>query len=125
MVADDRRYSEEHEWILVEGEIGTVGVTEYAAGELGDVVYVELPEPGAEYNMGDSVGTIESVKAVADLYIPVSGEILEVNAVVVDSPELVNKDPLEEGWLLKVRLADPGELSRLLSPAAYEELIGG
>jgi glycine cleavage system H protein len=125
MTADDRKYSEEHEWILVDGEIGTVGVTEYAAGELGDVVYVELPEPGSEFNMGDSVGTIESVKAVADLYIPISGEIVEVNQAVADNPELINKDPLDEGWLLKVRLADPGELDRLLSLSAYEKLTGG
>ncbi len=125
MVADDRKYTEEHEWILVEGETGTVGVTEYAAGELGDVVFVELPEVGGDVNIGDAVGTIESVKAVADLYAPVSGEILEVNEAIVESPELVNTDPLEGGWMFKVRLADSSELERLLDAKAYQGLIGG
>jgi glycine cleavage system H protein len=125
MMADDRKYSEEHEWVLVDGEIGTVGVTEYAAGELGDVVFVELPEVGAEYNMGDAVGTIESVKAVADLYTPISGEVVEVNAAVADNPELVNKDPMDKGWLMKIRIADSSELERLLSGGRYEALIGG
>jgi glycine cleavage system H protein len=125
MMADDRKYSEEHEWVLVDGEIGTVGVTEYAASELGDVVFVELPEVGAEYNMGDAVGTIESVKAVADLYTPISGEVVEVNAAVADNPELVNKDPMDKGWLMKIRIADSSELERLLSGGRYEALIGG
>jgi glycine cleavage system H protein len=125
MVADDRKYTEEHEWVQVEGETGTVGVTEYAAGELGDVVFVELPEVGGDVNMGDAVGTIESVKAVADLYAPVSGEILEINEAIVESPELVNTDPLEGGWMFKIRLADSSELERLLDAKAYEELIGG
>jgi glycine cleavage system H protein len=125
MVADDRKYTEEHEWILVEGETGTVGVTEYAASELGDVVFVELPEVGGDVNIGDAVGTIESVKAVADLYAPVSGEILEINEAIVESPELVNTDPLEGGWMFKIRLADSSELERLLDAKAYEGLIGG
>jgi glycine cleavage system H protein len=125
MVADDRKYTEEHEWVLVEGDIGTVGVTEYAASELGDVVFVELPEVGSDVNMGDAVGTIESVKAVADLYAPVSGEILEVNEVIVESPELVNTDPVDSGWMFKIRLADSSELERLLDAKAYEGLIGG
>jgi glycine cleavage system H protein len=125
MVADDRKYTEEHEWVQVEGETGTVGVTEYAAGELGDVVFVELPEVGGDVNMGDAVGTIESVKAVADLYAPVSGEVLEINEAIVESPELVNTDPLEGGWMFKIRLADSSELERLLDAKAYEELIGG
>ena len=124
MIADDRMYTEEHEWILVEGEVGMVGVTEYAAGELGDVVFVELPEAGSEFNLGDVVGTIESVKAVADLYTPVSGEIVEVNENVADNPELLNSDPLDEGWLFKVKLADPGELDRLLTASGYEALLG-
>jgi glycine cleavage system H protein len=125
MVPDDRKYSNEHEWVLVEGDTGTVGITEYAASELGDIVFVELPEAGSEFNQGDTVGTIESVKAVEDLYVPISGEIVEVNAAVVDSPELVNKDALDEGWLLKIRLADPGELENLLSARDYEALLGG
>ena len=89
MVADDRKYTDEHEWVQVEGDVGTVGVTEYAAGELGDVVFVELPEIGSEFSQGDTVGTIESVKAVADLFLPVSGEIVEINDAVVDVYEAV------------------------------------
>ena len=125
MVPDDRKYTQEHEWVQVEGEIGIVGVTDFAAGELGDVVFVELPETGSEFSQGDTVGTIESVKAVADLFIPVSGEIIEINEAVVESPELLNKDPLDDGWLLKVRLADASELEQLLDAGAYNKLIGG
>jgi glycine cleavage system H protein len=125
MIPDDRKYTDEHEWVLVEGEAGTVGVTDYASSELGDVVFVELPELGSEINMGDAVGTIESVKAVADLYSPVSGEVVEVNTEIAESPELVNKDPMDAGWLFKLRLSDPGELDRLLSAGDYESLIEG
>ncbi len=125
MVPDDRKYSQEHEWILQEDDIATIGVTDHAAGELGDVVFVELPEVGAEFNQGDSVGTIESVKAVADLYLPVSGEIVAVNEAVADSPELVNQSPMDDGWLMKVKLSDPSEVENLLAAAAYEGLLGG
>ena len=125
MVPDDRKYTQEHEWVQVEGDIGTVGITDHAAGELGDIVFVELPETGSEFSAGDSVGTIESVKAVADLYLPVSGEIIEINEAVVDSPELVGNAPMDDGWLVKVRLVEPSELDRLLDASAYEELLGG
>lgn len=125
MVPDDRKYTQEHEWVQVEGEIGTVGVTDFAAAELGDVVFVELPEIGSEFSQGDTVGTIESVKAVADLYMPVSGEIVEINDTVVEGPELLNKDPLDDGWLFKVRISDPSELEQLLDAGAYNKLIGG
>lgn len=125
MVPDDRKYTQEHEWILMDDGVGTIGVTDFAAGELGDVVFVELPEPGTEFSQGDTVGTIESVKAVADLYLPVSGEIVEINETVVDHPEIINSDPLDEGWLLKVRLSDPTEVDQLLDAAAYGELLGG
>lgn len=129
MVPDDRMYTQEHEWVRVEedpdGQVGVVGVTEFAAGELGDVVFVELPEVGAEFNQGDTIGTIESVKAVADLYLPLSGEIIEINQAVVDHPELLNSDPFEDGWLLKVRVADQGELGSLLDGPAYKELLEG
>lgn len=125
MVPDDRKYTQEHEWIQVEDGVGTIGVTEFAAGELGDVVFVELPETGSEFSQGDTVGTIESVKAVADLYLPVSGEVVEINEAVVDSPELVNGDPMDEGWLVKVRLADPSEVDQLMDAAAYNSLLGG
>jgi len=125
MVADDRKYTKSHEWVMVEGDVATVGVTEYAAAELGDVVFLDLPEPGSEIIHGEPIGTIETVKAVEDLYSPVSGEVLEVNQAVVDTPELVNNDPLEAGWLMKVRLAGRGELDDLLSAAEYETLLGG
>ena len=125
MVPDDRKYTQEHEWIQIEDGVGTVGLTDFAAGELGDVVFVELPEVGAEFSQGDPIGTIESVKAVADLFFPVSGEIVEVNEAVVDNPEIVNSDPLEDGWLLKVRLSDLAEMDQLLDAAAYGELLGG
>ena len=125
MVPDDRKYTQEHEWVQVEGDIGTVGVTDHAAQELGDIVFVELPDTGSEFSMGDAIGTIESVKAVADLYLPVSGEIVEINEGVVDSPELVNNSPMDDGWLLKVRLTDPAELERLLDASAYENLLEG
>jgi glycine cleavage system H protein len=125
MVPDDRNYTQEHEWILIEDGVGTIGVTDFAAGELGDIVFVELPEIGSEFSQGDTIGTIESVKAVADLFLPVSGEVVEVNEAVVENPEIVNSDPLEDGWLLKVRLNDPTEIDRLLDAAAYGELLGG
>ncbi len=125
MVADDRKYTKSHEWVMVDGETATVGVTEYAASELGDVVFLDLPEAGTEINAGEAVGTIETVKAVEDLYTPVSGEVVEVNQAVVDHPELVNNDPLEAGWLLRIKLAEPGELGQLLSAGAYEALLGG
>jgi glycine cleavage system H protein len=125
MVPDDRKYTQEHEWVQVEGEIGVVGVTDYAAGEMGDVVFVELPEVGSEFNQGDTVGTIESVKAVSDLYLPISGEIIEVNGAVLDSPELVNSDPFDDGWLFKVRISDPAELDVLLDAGAYTDVTGG
>jgi len=125
MVPDDRKYSQEHEWILVEGDTATIGVTDHAASELGDIVFVELPEVGMEVNQNDVAGTIESVKAVADLFVPVGGEVVAVNEAVVDSPELVNSSPMEDGWLMKIKLADPGEVDNLLTAAAYEELLGG
>jgi len=124
MIPDDRKYSQEHEWVQVEGDIGTVGVTDHAASELGDIVYVELPEVGDEFSAGDSVGSIESVKAVADLFVPVSGEICEINEALDDDAGLVNKSPLDDGWLFKVKLADPGEVDGMLTAAAYEELLG-
>lgn len=124
MIPDDRKYTQEHEWVQVEGEIGTVGVTDHAASELGDIVYVELPEVGAEFSAGDAVGTIESVKAVADLYLPVSGEIVEINPALDGDPGLVNSSPLDDGWLFKVRLVEPAELDTLLDAAGYEELLG-
>ena len=125
MVPGDRKYTQEHEWILVDGGNGTVGVTEYAAHELGDIVFVELPAVGSKFKQGDPVGTIESVKAVADLYLPVSGEIVAVNDDVTASPELLNGDPFGKGWLVKVKLSAPAEIDALLDAGAYGELLGG
>jgi glycine cleavage system H protein len=125
MLPADRKYTQEHEWIMVDAGNGTVGVTEFAAHELGDIVFVELPSVGSTFRQGDTVGTIESVKAVADLYLPVSGEIVAVNDAVAASPELLNSDPFGQGWLVKVKLAQPAELDALLDAAAYGELLGG
>ena len=124
MIPDDRKYSQEHEWVQVEGDVGTVGVTDHAAGELGDIVYVDLPDVGSEYSAGDAVGSIESVKAVADLYIPVSGEIVEINEALDGDPGMVNNSPMDDGWMFKIKLADPAELDTLLDAGAYEDLLG-
>jgi glycine cleavage system H protein len=124
MIPDDRKYTQEHEWVQVEGDNGIVGVTDHAASELGDIVYVDLPEVGAEFSAGDSVGSIESVKAVADLFIPVSGEIVEINEALDADPAQVNSSPMDDGWLFKVKMTDPGELDSLLDAAAYEDLLG-
>ena len=124
MIPDDRKYTQEHEWVQVEGDLGIVGVTDHAASELGDIVYVDLPDVGAEFSAGDSVGSVESVKAVADFYIPVSGEIVEINDELDGDPSLLNKSPLDDGWMIKIKLADPTEVDSLLDAAGYEELLG-
>lgn len=121
---EDLKYTKDHEWIKVDGSIGTVGITEYAQGELGDVVFVELPKVGAQVVQGKTFGTIEAVKAVSDLYAPVSGEVTEVNASLSTAPESVNKDPYGGGWMVKIRLAKPAEAAGLLDAAAYRSLIG-
>ncbi len=119
-------YTEEHEYLKpTENEgIYLIGITAYAQGELGDVVYLELPAPGEEFSRMDIFGTIEAVKAVSDLYCPASGEILEVNRALEDEPALVNSDPYGEGWMIKLKLSDPSELDSLLDASGYEELIG-
>ena len=119
----DRRYTKEHEWVCVEDDVGTVGITDYAQDQLGDIVYVDLPSPGKEVKQLDKLGEIESVKAVSDLYSPVSGEVVEVNQELMDRPELVNQSPYEEGWLVRVRLSDPAEVDNLLTAEQYDELI--
>ena len=123
-VPEEMRYSKEHEWVRLNGDVATVGITHFAQEQLGDVVFVELPEKGATVRQFASFGVVESVKAASDLYAPVSGEVLERNLKVIESPELVNAAPYEGGWLLKVRLADRGELNALLSPADYRAHIG-
>ena len=116
---DDLSYSKEHEWVRVDGSRATIGITSFAADELGDIVFVELPEPGASLSQFGTFGVVESVKAVSDLYAPVSGEVVEVNEALRDAPELLNSDPFGEGWIAKVELADPAELDNLMDAAAY------
>ena len=120
---NDVKYTKDHEWIRVEGGIGTVGITEYAQGELGDVVFVELPAVGAAVKAHATFGTIEAVKAVSDLYAPVSGTVTEVNQELSKTPEIVNKDPYGKGWMVKIRVADPAELASLMDAAAYGKSV--
>lgn len=123
MYPADFKYTKEHEWIQVSGGIGTIGITDYAQGELGDVVFVELPKVGAQLKAGQSLGTVESVKAVSEIYSPVSGEVIEANALLADSPEKINSDPHGAAWLIKVKLADAKEIAGLMDVAAYEAYI--
>src|ERR687896_688311 len=116
---DDLAYSREHEWVRVDGSRATIGITSFAADELGDIVFVELPEVGAALSQFATFGVVESVKAVSDLYAPVSGEVVEVNEALRDAPELLNSDPFGEGWIAKVDIADRSELDRLLDAGAY------
>jgi len=122
-VPTDLRYTKDHEWVRVDGDGATVGITEYAAQQLGDIVFVELPAKGTEIEAHVPFGVVESVKAVSDLYAPAAGEVVEANEELAGRPELVNEDPYGEGWMLKVRLADPDQLGELLDAAAYERLI--
>ena len=117
------KYTKEHEWVRVEGDSGTIGITDYAQDQLGDIVFVELPAAGAEISAAQKLGEIESVKAVSELFAPVSGEVTEANDGLADSPESVNDDPYGDGWLIKVRLSDPAELDKLLSADEYEAFI--
>ena len=123
MVPTDRRYTKEHEWIRMEGNAGTVGITEYAQHELGDVVFVELPKPGAHLKSGQTMGTVESVKAVSDIFSPVSGEVIEINETLAQSPEQINKDPHGAAWLVKIRLDNPQEAASLMDAADYAAYI--
>ncbi len=123
MLPEDRKYSKEHEWILVDGENGRVGITDHAQGALGDVVYVELPEVGAAVAAMEVFGGIESVKAVSELFSPVSGEVVEINSKVVDSPEMVNADPHGDAWLIVVKMSDLSELDSLMSAAQYQAYL--
>ena len=117
------KYTQDHEWILVEGETATVGITDFAQGELGDVVFVEIETKGETLAKGETFGTVEAVKTVSDLFMPVGGEILEVNPALADEPELVNKDPYNAGWMIKIKLTDPAELAELLSAADYQKMV--
>jgi glycine cleavage system H protein len=123
MVPSDRRYTKEHEWVRIEGAMGTVGITDYAQHELGDVVFVEMPKPGTKLRVGERLGTVESVKAVSDIFSPVSGEVTEVNESLVSAPEKINQDPHGAAWLVKMRLSNAGEASGLMDSTAYDAYI--
>jgi glycine cleavage system H protein len=125
MYPEDLRYSREHEWVRVEDAQATIGITSFAADELGDIVFVELPEVGSQVEQFGTFGVVESVKAVSDMYAPVSGEVVEVNEALNDRPELMNSDPFGEGWVARVKLADVGQLDQLMDAAAYQETTAG
>lgn len=117
-------YTKEHEWICVENDVAVIGISDYAAGELGDIVFIELPDVGSTVSQMDPIGTIEAVKTVADLFSPVSGKVIEVNEEASSSPEIVNKDPYDEGWFVKIKMSDPGELDVLFSYEEYKDYLG-
>jgi glycine cleavage system H protein len=121
----DCRYSQEHEWVRAEGDEGVIGITDYAQDQLSDVVYVELPEVGDTFAKGDILATVESVKTASDVYMPVGGEVLEINEALEDSPELVNKDPYGEAWFVRIALDDPAELDDLMDAEAYKAFVEG
>ena len=123
MYPADYRYTKQHEWIKVQGDTGTIGITDYAQQELGDVVFVDLPKVGAKISGGKSLGSVESVKAVSEIYSPVSGEVTETNPLLVDAPEKINTDPHNTAWLIKLKLTDPKEVASLMDAAAYEAYI--
>ena len=123
-IPDELRYTEEHEWVRKEGDIMVVGITDYAQGELGDIVFVEIETEGKSLKQGEVFGTIEAVKTVSDLFMPVSGEVTEVNSSLEDSPELINTDPFGDGWLIKINVDDLSELEVLLDASQYSDLIG-
>lgn len=118
----DLKYSKEHEWVRVDGDVGTVGITQYAVSSLGDVVFVELPEVGDEFDQDGVFGSVESTKAVSDLFSPVAGEVVEINEALEDAPESVNKDCYGDGWIMKIRISDPSQLDGLMDAAAYDAL---
>src|SRR5919199_4206719 len=122
-IPEDLHYSKDHEWIRVEGDAGTVGITDHAQHSLGDVVYVELPKIGERVAAGESFGSVESVKAVSELFSPVSGEVTEVNETLNDEPEKVNADPYGAAWMIKVRMSSPGEVDKLMNAAEYEDYV--
>ena len=123
MTPEDSRYAKSHEYVHVDGGVGTIGITDYAQKELGDVVFVELPQIGTELEQGDELGSIESVKAVSELFSPVSGQVVEVNEALAEKPELVNTDPYGDGWMIRVKLVTPEEVDELMDAEEYEEYV--
>ena len=122
-IPENLRYSKDHEWVLVEGETATIGITDYAQSSLGDVVYVDLPKEGATFSAHEAIGSVESVKAVSDIFTPVSGEILAVNEDLNDAAETVNSDPYGEAWMAKIRISNPSEIEELMDAAAYQQYL--
>ncbi len=118
------KFTDDHEWLKIEGGVATVGITEHATEQLGDLVFVELPEAGTEFEQGDTAATLESVKAATDVYAPLAGEIVEANEAIVDDPSIVNSDPMGEGWFFKLKLADPSAADALMDEDAYKALVG-
>ncbi|MEN3749343.1 glycine cleavage system protein GcvH [Sphingomonas sp. HF-S3] len=118
-----RYYTEDHEWVEVDGDTGTVGISDYAQGQLGDIVFVEVPDEGREVTKGDEAAVVESVKAASDVYSPVTGTVIEGNAALADTPELVNEDPEGDGWFFKLTLSDPSEVEKLMDEPAYREFV--
>lgn len=123
MYPEENLYTKDHEWLLVQGEIATIGITDYAQHELGDIVYVDLPEVGDTFDASEPFGSVESVKAVSEVFCPVGGEVIEVNGKLADSPELVNESPHQKAWMIKLRISNPDELRELLSAEEYEEYL--
>ncbi|HUA18192.1 MAG TPA: glycine cleavage system protein GcvH [Bryobacteraceae bacterium] len=123
MHPSDLHYTKEHEWVRVERDTGVIGITDHAQEELGDIVYVDLPKPGARFERGGTLGSVESVKAVSDIYAPVSGEIMEVNQALATAPEKLNQDPYGDGWLVRIKLSAPAEIQEMLSAADYEKHV--
>lgn len=123
-IPNELKYTKDHEWVAISDNIATIGITDYAQGELGDIIFVEFPEPGDSFEADDSVGTVEAVKTVADIFTPLGGEITEVNTAIEDCPDLINNDPYGAGWLLKIQITADTDLSDLMSAEKYQELIG-
>lgn len=123
-IPENLKYTKDHEWIKVDGKIGTIGITDFAQGELGDIVYIDIAPDLSELTMGESFGTIEAVKTVSDMYAPVSGKVLELNKKLNDEPQLVNTDPYGEGWIIKIELSNASQLNDLLDAAAYNSQLG-
>ena len=120
---EDNRYAKSHEYVHLEGNLATIGITDYAQKELGDVVFVELPQPGTVLDAGDELGSIESVKAVSELFSPMTGEVVEINEALADNPALVNTDPWGDGWMIRMRVSDPTEVDELMTAEEYDEYI--
>lgn len=122
-IPENLRYSKDHEWVSVEGDTATIGITDYAQGSLGDVVYVELPKPGDKFNAHEAFGSVESVKAVSEIFTPIAGEVIEANSGLNDTPEVVNSDPYGGGWMIKIKMDNPGAADAMLSAAEYDEYL--